>query len=461
MVPPSGGPRDLQPPQITNVSPPCGTKPQKEIIITFDEPIITHPQGKILLHPTTGFKHKVKRNKLFIYIDSLLDSSFLYLNMVNFVRDLTEGNIRQTFACLWHTYDTVYVPKIKVIRMPFDDSEPFVGFVASLKDSAGKTLLYYSQKGELPKLPEGTYDLTIWQDRNNNLKFDYGEFVGSNTIHVPQEGKDTILISSQSPRISVKTISTISARLIINIGGWDSVSMSVPFVQIGDTIITQLADSPRQIRLELYGKWDTAFTVLLPSCQDTIAHLQISQKLLKNDTAQYSWLTLSFPAPVINQEDSIIAIVKDSINKIKVYWASPLQAIVFLAKNSEYDIPSGQFNLKWGKLADDTIHIITKQSWTKCSTFIVGNQTQQPVLVKTGKISFWLSAGSPTLSFQCFPSVPVSIYILKDRNRDGRWNNGNYRLFIPPERLLKLKSIKLEPNWEHREIIKEYETTTN
>ncbi len=451
VVPPSGGPRDVQPPEVVEVIPSCGTRPQREITIVFNEPITIHQQGKIFLQPAQQFKYKVKRNKLYISIDSLADSSFLYLSLVNFVKDITEGNILKSFTCLWHSYDTLYRSQITVLQMPF--SKRIFKFVALLRDSTGRELMHYSHNGTLPKLPPGKYIITVWEDANKNLKIDPGEQVGSKRINLPQNQKDTILISSQSHRIYVKTISPFSAQIVVNKGGWDSISISLPFVRIGDTIITALSDSQHQIRIRFYGTYDTTIAVVLPAKRDTVSDIVIPKSFLKHDTVLFSFVPIIFPAPISNRNDSLIVIVQDSVLKVPVFWTSPLKALVFLEKEKNYTIPNKQFKLKWGKLKSDSINLVSGK-WNHCSAFITSNKSKSPVYIKSEKFSIWLSPQSETLSFKCFPAISITIYKLKDRNGDGRWNTGNYELLVPPEKLEKIKTLKLEPGWEHKEIIK-------
>ncbi|NPA34379.1 MAG: DUF2141 domain-containing protein [Chlorobi bacterium] len=451
VVPPSGGPRDLQPPKVVEVVPSCGEQPQREITIVFNEPILVHQQGKIFLQPAKEFKYKVKRNKLHIFIDSLADSAFLYLSLVNFVKDITEGNILKSFSCLWHSYDTLYKPKISVLQMPFP--KRVLKFVVLLRDSTGRELMYYSHDGSLPDLPVGRYAITVWEDENNNLKLDLNERVGTKHIRIPQEGKDTILISSQSPRISVRTISPLSAQLIVNIGGWDSISLPLSFVRVGDTIVAALPGSQRQINIRFYGSYDTTIVVVIPAKRDSVSNIVIPKSFLKQDTALFSFVPIIFPAPVSNRKDSLIAITTDSVIRLPVFWVSPIKAFVFLEKSKSYLIPNQQFKLEWGRLKNDSIKIITDR-WTRCSAFTTGNKNNNPALIKSDKISLWLSPQSQILSFECFPAISITIYKLHDRNNDRRWNNGNYKKFIPPERMEKVKTIKLEPGWEHKEIIK-------
>ncbi len=451
VVPPSGGPRDLQPPRPVEVIPSCGTHPNKEITIVFNEPITVHQQGKLFIQPTQQFKYRVKRNKLFISIDSLADSSFLYLSMVNFVKDITEGNILKSFTCLWHTYDTLYKPQITVLQMPFP--QKISQFVATIKDSLGRELLHYSHSGALPELPPGQYSLIVWKDDHKNLKFDPDEYIGSKLIILPKVEKDTILISPQSHRLSVKTVSPFSAQIVTHIGGWDSIDLPVPFVRIGDTIIAALPDSQQQIKIRFYGIYDTAHTINLPARSDLIASPSVPKSFIKQDTALFSWIPITFPAPVINQVDSIIAIIQGHSAKLPVYWASPMQAILFLQKNTTHAIPLNQFRLKWGKLKEDTLQVVSGK-WNNCAGFIITNNSNNPIFIKSDRFSFWLPPQTPKHTFECFPAVSISIFTLMDRNNDGRWNTGNHELLIDPERMKKIKTIKLEPGWEHKEIIK-------
>ena len=436
---------------VVEVIPSCGTRPQRKITIVFNEPITVHQQGKIFLQPTQQFKYKVKRNKLYISIDSLTDSSFLYLSMVNFVKDITEGNILKSFTCLWHTYDTLYKPQITVLQMPFPQKNS--QFVATIKDSLGRELLHYSQNGTLPELPPGKYSITVWKDENKNLKFDPKEYIGSQYVSLPLNKEDTILISPQSHRLSVKTISPFSAQIVIHIGGWDSIDLSVPFVRLGDTIIAALPDSQQQIKVRFYGIYDTTQTINLPARSDSIASPFAPKVFIKQDTALFSWVPITFPAPVINQIDSTIAIIEESSYKLPVYWTSPMQAIVFLQKNTTHEIPLNQFKLKWGKLKEDTLQVVSGK-WDNCAGFITANNSDNPILIRSDKFSFWLRPHSIKQIFECFPAVSISIFTLLDRNNDGRWNTGNYELVVPPEKLEKIKTIKLEPGWEHKEIIK-------
>lgn len=367
------------------------------------------------------------------------------------MKDITEGNVLKSFTCLWHTYDTLHRSQITVLQMPF--SKRIFKFVARLRDSTGRELMHYSHNGTLPNLPPGKYIITVWEDANKNMKVDYGEPVGSKQINLPQDKRDTILISSQSRRISVKTISPFSAQIVVNKGGWDSISLPLSFVRIGDTIITTLPDSQHQVRIRFDGIYDTTITLVLPAKKDSVSNILIPKSFLKHDTVLFSFVPIIFPAPISNRDDFLVAMVQDSVLKVPVFWTSPLKALVFLEKGKDYTIPNQQFKLKWGKLKSDSIKLVSGK-WNHCSAFITSNKSKSPVLIKSEKFSIWIPPQSGTISFECFPAISITIYKLQDKNGDGRWNTGNYELLIPSEKLEKVKTIKLEPGWEHKEIIK-------
>ncbi|GJM29565.1 MAG: hypothetical protein DHS20C17_22000 [Cyclobacteriaceae bacterium] len=108
-IPPTGGPRDFDPPVILNTTPPNKTLnfDQSEITLEFDEYIKEENLlTQLMITPNLGstYKYQVNRNRITLSFEEPFDSATTYtLNFREGVKDITEGNVPPNLKFVFST----------------------------------------------------------------------------------------------------------------------------------------------------------------------------------------------------------------------------------------------------------------------------------------------------------------------------------------------------------------------
>lgn len=189
---PSGGPKDLLPPELVESEPANGSTgfSGKTITITFDEFIVLDKiQEKFMISPPTAKKPQVvlKGKNVVITIDEKLRDSTTYtLYFQDAIKDLNESNILSNFQFVFST--GTYIDSLTFSGAVYDaftlevPANVMVMLHSNLADSAPYKLIpdYISQVGTngfftLNNLRSGDYRLYALEDINNNRKFEQGD----------------------------------------------------------------------------------------------------------------------------------------------------------------------------------------------------------------------------------------------------------------------------------------------
>jgi len=190
---PTGGPRDMDPPKVINMSPTdqsLNTKPEK-IIITFDEYIkLDNANKNILITPRINKDVVIftaLKNTLVIELNQELEDSTTYVfNFQKSIQDLSEGNPAENLKLVFSTGESIdsltftgsvntYFPgrndKLEdaiVGLYPVDDTtNVFTAppYYLTQVDTVGNY--------KITNIKAGKYFAYAWQDDNNSLKAEY------------------------------------------------------------------------------------------------------------------------------------------------------------------------------------------------------------------------------------------------------------------------------------------------
>lgn len=193
IVPPTGGPRDEQPPILNkNLSIPNEsnlTNYSKDYIeLAFDEQVqVTNFQNEIYTTPSLNvnkFKVSASKNKVRLNFNQPLDSNTTYtINFGKCIKDVTEGNIVENIQVAFTTGDKIDSLSVKglvldhLTNLPV--SKAMVGLYAANDTAAlfSTKPKYYTQTDEsgsfkLNYLKAGEYELIAITDKNQNFKYD-------------------------------------------------------------------------------------------------------------------------------------------------------------------------------------------------------------------------------------------------------------------------------------------------
>lgn len=190
---PMGGPKDEDPPILLESSPQdqsTNIKP-KEINLTFNEFVqLENPNQQIIITPkinTDEVEFLAIKNKINIKLNQELEDSTTYvLNFQNSIQDITESNPTERLKLVFSTGNTIDSLKITgtvayVFPQQNDDMENIiVGLydVADTLDLFTDAPYYLSQADssgyfEITNIKAGTFYLSAWYDENNSLKAEY------------------------------------------------------------------------------------------------------------------------------------------------------------------------------------------------------------------------------------------------------------------------------------------------
>jgi len=186
IVPPTGGPKDHEPPQVTYSYPENGTVNYREnyIIVHFDEDIEDNQLStKVIVSPIIKGIYKVKINKSILKLswqDTLKENTTYTFNIAEGVKDFTESNAIESYSITFSTGPSIdsnnvtaninplpgetINPHTKLLIFPVSDS--ILGYIrkkpeyVSAVDKTGKL--------HIPYIKEGYYTLISVIDYNKD-----------------------------------------------------------------------------------------------------------------------------------------------------------------------------------------------------------------------------------------------------------------------------------------------------
>lgn len=198
MVAPSGGPKDETPAHLIRTYPSHKTPHfrSSKIILQLDEYfVLNNPSEQIVISPPLAVKPEYTINKKRLVIDlkkqALRPNTTYTINFGNAIGDLHENNLLQNLTYVFGTganIDSFYVQGTSVNAY---NNQPEKGMMAALylknsfTDSTPfKELPYYFSKTRpdgtfsIENIPVDAYELLVFGDANNNLKYDKNELIG-------------------------------------------------------------------------------------------------------------------------------------------------------------------------------------------------------------------------------------------------------------------------------------------
>ena len=497
---PTGGPRDTEPPKA------LGAKPQNEsrhfnarqFYIEFDEYVVLkNADNNVLVSPPLAQKpeYTTRGKGVLVRLKDTLQSNTTYLfQFKEAIADFNEGNVLPSYEYVFSTGDAM-------------DSLMLAGSVLKARDgkSWGETLnvLAYRPGDSLPAfvtrtdkegrfafhyIPAGNYRLVALEDKNKNLVVDSTEAVAWDTLlHAAVDSIDSsrlalLLISPPDHRVQRILNADFTAKGRITIA--TLLPMQHPQIS-GEPHVWRLNDRGDSLRIWCLNEQCDS-TVLVFSdegLQDTLklryraprskgrrtAEPPSKEPLLKplcdGNKAYYDSLMLAFTTPVTAARDTLLAEVMSLKDSVPIFHHitldnSGLRARIdaTLRSGEEYRVrvADSLFADLYGH-PSDSLHfkLIPKDYGTL--TLHVTNLTGHPLLVEVldsrdTVVQKKALAASGILRFAHLSSGDYRLRAVVDRNADGQWTTGDYRLGRQPEehRLFE-KTLQLREKWEMEE----------
>jgi uncharacterized protein (DUF2141 family) len=189
---PTGGPKDIKPPEIVKSIPPNSTInfKDKKIVVTFNEYFVLEKiDEKFMISPPMHVKPKISvigKNLIIEFQEPLKDSTTYTLYFQDAIKDLNEGNPLNNFQFVFSTgkeIDSLSVTGNALNSYNLEaEKNILVLMYRNLADSApGKLMPDYLTQTDInggfriDNIKAGKYRLYVLHDNNNNNKYDLAD----------------------------------------------------------------------------------------------------------------------------------------------------------------------------------------------------------------------------------------------------------------------------------------------
>ncbi len=504
---PSGGPKDVTPPKVSKETPKNLTRnfAEKKIEIQFDEFVkLNNEFTEISISPALDkipvFKAKKKLLEI-TFEDSLEKNTTYTINFGKAIADVNESNILKNYTYVFSTGDKIdslsisgnvadFLTKDKlkdvtVFILPVKQDSLFGKKRASVfttTDSAGNF--------KLQNLRENTYRIYA-------LKEQGGDRIFNSTAEEIGFLKDSIVLNKNVSDIRLEIFKespssfSVIDRKIENDG---RITLAFNKALLNPTVqIIEPAELDSRKTVEFTSKKDSAL-LWLPELTFDSLKVTVSDDLKKLDTVTLrrdkrdvykrtltisdnvssgklkprTDVSLTFSSPIASFDESKISVLEDSVpvkglqiiknpNSVRNYsfkysWRLDKKYILKLAENAFTDdtgAKSKVYNRKFMLDTDDnygSIAIAVSVPDTSKSYLIQWLNDKDNVL-RTDVIN-----KNTSINYTTYPTANYSIRVIYDANKNGKWDTGNVKSRIQPEKIWNLeKEISLRPNWDLEE----------
>lgn len=496
---PTGGPKDTTPPKA------LGTKPANEsrhfsarqFFIEFDEYVVLkNPDENVLVSPPLKQKaeYTTKGHGVLVRIKDTLQANTTYLfQFKEAIADFTEGNLLPSYEYVFSTGDRMDTLMLAGTVANARDGKPWNEVLSVLAYRPGDTMpalvTRTDKQGRFAfhYIPEGNYRLVAVGDKNKNLVVDSTEAVAWDTLYhsavdsIDSTRMASLHISTPDRRVQriLKAEFTERGRIVVS----TLLPLRQPAVQ-GEPLQWRL--NPRRDTLTLWclnEQCDSTVLILTDDGLHDTLRLRYRQPPRRGHSAQppkepllktlcdgnrafYDSLMLAFSKPVtpaVGQPQAEILNLKDSTlgHCTVTLDSSGMRARLdtTLRSGEEYRVrlAPGLFSDLYGRPADSLTFRLTPKDYGTL-TLHLSNHTGHPLVVEvldkrdTVVQHATLHAPSATLRFTHLPAGDYRLRAVVDRNGDGRWTTGDYRLGRQPEEHhLFDKTLQLREKWEMEE----------
>jgi len=502
---PTGGPKDTQPPKIIKETPKNLSRnfTLKEIQIAFDEFIkLSNEFKEISISPAISRTplFKIKKNVLDIKFQDSLEKNTTYtINFGKAIIDYNAGNILKNYTYVFSTgnvIDSLYISgnviqtltkkpeaDIPVFIIPTRQDSIFGKKSASIfttTDTAGNFILRNIKPDtyRIYALKEKEGD-RIYNSTNEEIGFQIDTIVLTKNvtgIKLETFKEDPPMFSTEdrkienNGRIFFKFNQPISdpALKILSPEALDS-HKTVEFSTKGDTAFLWLPEITfDSINVSIQNKGIDLDTVTIRRNKRDVYNRVLTIDNISTGITSISNLNLTFSSPVdafdaakITLLDDTVTvkglqIIKDttSLRKYKLIypWKTGHNYTIRLSDNA-FTGPFGanKYYINKFRVGNDDIYgnltlIITVPD---TENYIIQLIKDDQDIARSNLIST-----SGRIEYHNIPIGKYSIRIVYDANKNGKWDTGNVKQKIKPEKIWNYsKAITLRPNWEQEETV--------
>lgn len=514
---PTGGPKDSIPPKLISVNPPNLTTnfSSKKVVFVFDEFIrLENQQREISYSPDMEKRPNfvVKRKELHVELPDSLEKETTYLiNFGNSIVDNNERNPIKGFQYVFATGDKIdslsiegtvtnalkNAPEIDATVLLIPESQDSLIFgkkranIFAVTDSSGRFKLSY--------LKEGNYKIYALKETNNDRIYNNtNENIGfiNETIKLTKDTANVQIYTSQikeenfrvldrgittnsivwlklnkdldNPEVEIIEPKELNTDKIVKIHPKkDSLSLWLNSIDY-DTLNLRIYDDILQVQ--------DSITIRKPRNTSYVNTINLTDNLLANkvDRVKHIEINTSHPIESIDrnkikiQEDSLVRtnyqLIKDSLDsekiiirynwKEKINYSIEIDSGAFIGKFNETNLAfkknfTMDENAKYGNIKL-TIHIPD----TSFQYIVQILNEKQDVVLRTDYIMPENSKMQYQIGYTNYLEGKYNIRIIYDQNNNGKWDPGNLKSWIQPERTWYFnKVISIRANWDQEENI--------
>ena len=497
---PSGGPKDTKAPKAVASKPQNETRNFKtrQFFIEFDEYVVLKDaDNNVLVSPPMKQKPEYSTRGMGVVVklrDTLRENTTYLFQFKEAIADFTEGNVLPSYEYVFSTGDAMDTLMLagRVLNArngkPWDEVLTVMGYrgddtlpdLVTRTDKQGNFAFHY--------IPEGSYRLVALVDKNRDLRVGDDEAVAWDTLrYAAADSVD----SSRMAQLHISAPDRRAQRVLkaeFKSRGRIVVSTLLPMqhpVLEGEPVEWRLGTKGDTLNIWCRNELCDSTVLILTDegLNDTLrlryrapkprrGHMQQQQptaeplmrSLCSGNAAFYDDLRLAFSAPVHAAKDSLqaeIMSLKDSTVKycdIELD-SNGLQARLATSLHSEENyrvrIADSLFADLYGHATDSLTFTLTPKDYG-ILTLHVDNQTGHALVIEVLDSKDTVVAQQPlndaTLRFSHLPAAEYRLRAVVDRNANGRWTPGDYRLNRQPEECLFYeKTLKLREKWELEE----------
>lgn len=503
---PTGGQKDILPPEIVNVVPKAETVnfSAKKIVISFNEYIQLKDIAKHLVISPLIFPAPtisvINKNIIIELPDSLRPNTTYTINFGNAIVDNNEGNILPGYSYVFSTGPELDSLKIAGVILNAETGKPEKGALALIYSSAMADTSWLKSPPEyfaraaddgtfvIKNIRRNSYRLFALNDKNNNYLLDLKDETAGFELQ-PFELKDS---SYFKVFIALQPVTKqIVKGLVIEEPGKLTTTFSK---SVTDPVWKFIGTTPEKELFEISLKRDTVTLYTLPSSLDSI-RIEWREGEIILDTVLYTksrslnkpvpakakiftkWTSyplaggtlkgeshpyIKWAMPVTEMDESKVLVIKDSVaHPVKILFTDSLQtALQFESKWTEgfYKIsvlPDAIIDFAGNSNDTVTFSFIVPSERSvgsvsfKLNTKIPGDFILQLVTDKDEVVRQRFFNGSSTGIFEMVDPGLYRLRLVTDTNNNKLWDAGDFRKSIQPEKIeYHPDQITVRSNWE-------------
>lgn len=502
-VDPSGGEKDVLPPEVIKTVPEnysVNTSP-KDIVLTFDEFVqLKDINTQLVVSPLLKYppESKIKKKSVYIHLQDTLEENTTYtFNFGNSITDNNEGNVLENYQFVFSTGNVVDSLKISgKIEYAFDHKKE-KNILAMIYKADEDSLPFKQRPNYFAKTNEsgefkinnigpGNYKFIALEDKNGNFLYSPGEehigFAGSRIVagdekvsvrlykeplplHLTKSvslspGKVLLVFSAAADTVQLNFLSDTaklnifsrefsfqkdSLTILYKNTEEDSLSFSYFNGKKMDTVDVRLFRQNTQITGR--AKFALAFNAADPTSEH---HFYLPYKVMSNH-------------PLVTLQDSAFVLKKDSViqSDFKVIFSDSLKSSFIIdakwieKSNYELFIPPGAaldiFGLKndstkleWSIRPETYYGTMMLKLTAVSENIVVQLLDDNELVIRQSYVS-----GDTAIQYSYLDPKLYRIRIIEDTNGNKVWDSGNLLKKIQPETTTYYpEKITVRSNWD-------------